>query len=978
MDQYPLYLPREKRFIYYALHLMVLVVSLVLFFLDVEKEGRFLYVSLSWYDLQLTFIPAIVIGGLFGNIMGMQYIFCTFVIFALVDPSKCYLPFIYMLVVILSDCLVRRGWVLKRWKYLLASLAIALTLGNGWNLSLILMRRWHELQVRPSEQLYLLEMTLPETLVALGIVALIVNLAPDRIRELFYNSHFYTEKYRTDYEKGDLNRRSRLAVRVAIVVIAVLFVVILLSMAQTALAYVALNQERDRQSGATEYAQSADYAEEFHSIRIERINVEDTIEEFLGKMLMSILSFTIPLMFFFNSYIQKSIVIPIRRISAFMKTFAKTTDDNRVQAAESFHKIVPPAHDEIRDLFFALDVVLEDMTDNIERLQVEKKLQEKLHYAEASNRAKNQFLSNVSHEIRTPINAVIGLDEMILRDTKEGMTAEYAREIHEAGRLLLSLINDLLDYSKIEAGRLEIIPVEYELSSVLMDLHSMIEGKARKKGLTLDGNISPTIPRVLIGDEIRLKQCILNITNNAIKYTDHGVVKLVVRSEKISDDEIMLYIEISDTGQGIRPEDMERLFHPFERIDELHNRSIEGTGLGLTIVKDLLEKMGSRLIVQSEYGKGSTFSFEVRQKVAHWEPIGDLNENYGIQQQVQQEYRETFHAPAARILAVDDTQMNLTVLQGLLRRTQVMIDTVTSGKEALEKVKMHRYDLIFMDHRMPEMDGIETLHEMRKMEHNENKDVPIVVLTANVFNTGREMYAAEGFDDYLAKPIDSVKLEELLIRLLPPEKVHTMNDDGTYDIPEEDNFVPVVVPDGIDYEAAVQACGGSQIFRQAAEEFLIDIEGRAARMEADLEKDDLNDYTIQVHALKSSARLIGATRLSERAAYLESCGKSEDRKEIEQFHAYMLDDYRSYADKIKMMLGVKPEDDKPLLTAEQLEYYMMGLKELVQAFDFDSLDIAIREMSDYRMPEDFKETFREIREAVMAVDREALLYVLSR
>ncbi len=1018
MDQYPEYLTRKQRIWHYAIHWILLAVAIVLFYADVEHEGRLLYVSSPWGDIQFSFLPVLLVGGLLGDMAGMFYVMCAFFIFVVKSPSQCFLPFIYMLVMMISYGFARHGWFCKWWKFLIAIFSIAMMLGNGWYFALVVLGRFRPDTFELLECALLVLMVLPQSLLAALILTVMFTAVPDPVKELFHVSHFFTAKYQQQYATTDFSKISRLGQRVAAIVSLVLVVVIMVSLTQSALVYEMLSRDFgqmiseearnevddadhladpnpgkvvveewvaqiEAEQGTTDdtsYGSSEELMpdDEVQQAVTGKITWSDSMMEFLMKMCMSILCFVIPLMYFFNAYIQHSIVLPIQRISAFMKKFAKTGDEDRMQTTEAFHDIIPPAHDEIRELFFALDVVIDDMTSNIKHLQDEHKLQEELHYAQAANQAKNQFLSNVSHEIRTPINAVIGLDEMILRDTQEETTAEYAVEIREAGHLLLSLINDILDYSKIEAGKLEILPVEYELSSVIMDVYNMMESRIREKGLHLENEINPNIPRVLIGDEIRLKQCILNILNNAIKYTEEGSIKITLGYEKSGDDEILLKAYVTDTGSGIRKEDMEKLFTPFERIDETAHRSIEGTGLGLSIVRNLLENMGSELEVQSDYGFGSTFGFQVKQKVVRWEPIGNIEQNYGLSQREKPEYHETFHAPGARILAVDDTPMNLTVLRGLLKRTQVRLDCVESGAKALSVFRLHAYDLVFLDHRMPGMDGIQTLHAMRELNDPRNRDVPIVALTANVFNTAREQYFEEGFDDYLSKPIDSVKLEELLIRHLPKAKVHILDGSGEEEKWSEEGFVPKMVPEGIDYELAVQTCGGSQILKQVAEEFRTDIESRAVRMESDVDSGNIDDFTIQVHALKSSARLLGAIRLSERAAYLESCGKRGDLVEIEQQMPYMMKDYRSYIQKLDMMLGTKQETDKPLLSQDELKYYLAGLRELAEAFDFDSLDIAINEMDGYRMPEDFKETFVKIKEAVMTVDREALLRVLKR
>ncbi len=390
--------------------------------------------------------------------------------------------------------------------------------------------------------------------------------------------------------------------------------------------------------------------------------------------------------------------------------------------------------------------------------------------ANDANRAKSAFLANMSHEIRTPINAILGMDEMILRESSEREVRSYAEDIQNAGKTLLSIVNDILDFSKVEEGKMEILPTQYDLGSVINDLVNMSRSRAENKGLRFTLNVDRETPLMLFGDEIRIRQCALNLLTNAVKYTERGSVTLGIEFEPLSEDKILLRFTVTDTGIGLKREDMDKLFSPFDRIEESRNRSIEGTGLGMSITRQLLSLMNSRLDVQSVYGEGSTFSFALEQPVVKWTPIGEFAGRFESDRAQHTAYRESFHAPGARVLVVDDMPVNLTVIKGLLKRTKVVVDTAESGAEAVRKARQQKYDVIFVDHMMPGMDGIETLRELKDLPDMEG--TAFIALTANAVSGAREMYFDAGFSDYLPKPVDSKMLEEMLRTHLPPEKLN--------------------------------------------------------------------------------------------------------------------------------------------------------------------------------------------------------------
>lgn len=392
-------------------------------------------------------------------------------------------------------------------------------------------------------------------------------------------------------------------------------------------------------------------------------------------------------------------------------------------------------------------------------LNVEKEKQ----LAIAMSQSKAKFLANMSHEIRTPINTVIGMNEMILRENKDETIDEYATNIKQASQMLLGLINDVLDFSKIEAGKLEIIEDKYLLATMINDVVLWSRERATKKNLEVKLDVDETLPTALKGDEIRIKQILNNLLSNAIKYTDKGTVKLAVQGVR-GENGFSLRMSVTDTGKGIKQEDLERLFDSFQRLELTKNRYIEGTGLGLNITQQLVTAMNGRIDVQSVYGEGSCFTVEIPQEVIDATAMGKLGEKQKPAAEAPQ--KPVFCAPDAKVLVVDDNKMNLKVVQALLKRTQIQLDFATGGKECFNMTKEKKYDLILMDHMMPEPDGVQTLHMIREDKDNLNPDTSVIVLTANAIEGMREQYAAEGFDDFLSKPINFEEMEKMLVRYL--------------------------------------------------------------------------------------------------------------------------------------------------------------------------------------------------------------------
>ncbi len=405
----------------------------------------------------------------------------------------------------------------------------------------------------------------------------------------------------------------------------------------------------------------------------------------------------------------------------------------------------------------------------------------------AAANAKSVFLANMSHEIRTPINAILGMDTMILRECNDNEILEYAGNIQSASQTLLSLINDILDFSKIETGKLELVAGDYALSSLINDVYHMLISKTKEKGLALNVESDKNLPAKLYGDEVRIRQIIVNILNNAIKYTQKGSVTLTVemsdmklsdmpdhsndsKSENITDKNTIITFRIADTGIGIKKENISHLFDSFSRFDEEKNKYIEGTGLGLAITKQLVDLMNGEIVVTSEYGKGSVFTVSIPQKIVSDLKIGDISEKYN-EPSNKKKKKSTFTAPDANVLVVDDVKMNINVFKALLKRTEINVDSAMSGSEALDMIKEKKYDIIFLDHMMPDMDGIETYQNMKMLEDNPNKDTTVVMLTANAIMGAKEEYLGIGFSDYLSKPVQAPKLEAMILKYLPEELV---------------------------------------------------------------------------------------------------------------------------------------------------------------------------------------------------------------
>ncbi|MBP5604925.1 MAG: response regulator [Ruminiclostridium sp.] len=545
------------------------------------------------------------------------------------------------------------------------------------------------------------------------------------------------------------------------------------------------------------------------------------------------------------------------------------------------------------------------------------------------------------------------MDEMILRESSEEQTLEYAEDIRKAGNTLLGLINDILDFSKIEAGKTQIITAEYQLSSMLNDIVNMIEPRAVEKKLRFVPEIDPGTPDRLFGDEMRIKQIIMNLLTNAVKYTSSGSVTLSISHER-ADEYVRLRVSVRDTGSGIKKEDVEKLFIAFERIDEARNRSIEGTGLGLTITQQLLTLMDSRLEIESVYGEGSDFRFSLKQKIAGDDPVGDYGKALERSRAARKTYRESFTAPDANVLVVDDTDMNLVVFTKLLKKTRMRIDTATSGDEAISLAERNRYDIIFLDHRMPEKDGIETLHEIMSDEKGLNRATPAVCLTANAISGMREKYLAEGFREYITKPIDPMRLEAMIIALLPDGLVRPAEND--------DDYMPAA-------ESAEDELMGL---------FLDSLPRSYAQIERFCADGDIKNYTIKVHALKSTARLVGESELSALAEKLENAGEKGDIGFIRDNTEKLLGMYRGVAERYGRSFDEPAvSEELPEATEDMMEEAYRNMKTAAVNFDYDELFEVLSVLGGFRVPEAHRQRIRDLTAAAENVDWGELKRLLS-
>lgn len=543
-------------------------------------------------------------------------------------------------------------------------------------------------------------------------------------------------------------------------------------------------------------------------------------------------------------------------------------------------------------------------------------LTQQIRMADSANRAKSEFLANMSHEIRTPINAILGMNEMILREAEDDEIIEYSTNIQTSGRTLLSLINSILDFSKIEDGKMEILPVSYDMALFINNVVNSISESAKEKGLQFTTDIDETLPSVLVGDDVRFNQIVMNLLTNAVKYTEKGKVILTIKDGGRDGDVINIVTKVIDTGIGIREEDMGKLFESFSRLEEKRNRNIEGTGLGMAIVAKLLDMMGSKLNVESVYGAGSVFSFTLQQKIEDDSPIGDYVERF--RSGIRGESRESeIHIKDAKVLVVDDNEMNIKVAKNLMKIYDIIPDTATSGEEAIEKIRSKVYNVVFLDHMMPKMDGIETLKKLKEERLITGK-MKVIALTANAVVGAKESYLKEGFDDYLSKPIETERLEKLLLKYIPEQMVtrvekkenetillefapkkkgeedsNTSNDDWKARLKE----AGISVEDGLKYCA-----GNSDFYHEILEDYVDNCQTKSEELNGYLADKSWESYRILAHSIKSSSKTIGAASVFPLAKRMEDAAKNKEEEYIIGHHDELIKQYKAMADVIDKVI----------------------------------------------------------------------------
>lgn len=599
-------------------------------------------------------------------------------------------------------------------------------------------------------------------------------------------------------------------------------------------------------------------------------------------------------------------------------------------------------------------ILILDMTDIKAYINEIKRVRQQ---AEKANIAKSEFLANMSHEIRTPMNAIIGLNEIIMEECKDPTIYAHSKDVQSAARNLLAIINDILDLSKVEAGKMELVEADYHLKTVVDEVVGMMDMAASKRGLILKYECDDTLPSSYRGDEGRIKQILINILNNAIKFTKEGYVRASVTGEPGSrEDEELLTFRVEDTGCGIPQEDLEKIFEDFCQVDSKRNRSVEGTGLGLAIVKHLVELMGGTICVESDYGKGTTVSITIPQRIVDRRSIAEAPEL----SETEQEHSKAFTAPDVKVLIVDDNLINRKVARGLLKMYAFDLAEAESGQEAIELVRQNRYDIIFMDHMMPVMDGIEAAEIIRR-DCGENGTYPaIVALTANAMEGMREQFLSRGFQDFIAKPLDRKALEQLLVRWVPEER----RQEGGGEKAQDGVDLSAFRINGIDTDAASRYFTGDEAdFADLLELYYMDGQRKTALL-CELVDSDIARYCVEVHALKSASANIGAMDVSNMARAQEKAAADGEKEFIARQFPALLEAYEELLMNIELFLGQRRQQKSgeklTALSARELKEQAGAALNDLENFRSRECAAGVESILCHELPRDVEEAFREI------------------
>lgn len=589
--------------------------------------------------------------------------------------------------------------------------------------------------------------------------------------------------------------------------------------------------------------------------------------------------------------------------------------------------------------------------DDTDDIKLAEELKQARESAESANEAKSSFLSSMSHEIRSPMNAIIGMTQIMLREELPDKIKSYLGNIQRSGDALVSIINDILDFSKIEAGKLELVDEPYDPCVLMDDLKVMFQSYAGDKPIVLNFEIDKSLPEMLLGDSVRVRQIITNLMSNAIKFTEEGIVSLKLQIVSRSDDSLRLECSVSDTGQGIKPEDQEKLFNSFTQVDNVRNHSKEGTGLGLSICKNLVQMMGGSISVKSTYGEGSTFTFDIVQKVVSDEEAEKLRKAVVVE--------KSFTAPGASALIVDDNEMNLTVALGMLEPLNMKLETAVNGRDAVEKITKNHYDIVFMDHMMPIMDGTEAARLVRGKEGKYFSELPIIALTANVLPEAQKAFTEAGMNDFVPKPIKMNEICRAIRKWLPAGLI--VESDALL---KDEKIHCSFTIEGLDTDEAVNNCGGEELLKKLLPDYYRLIEPKARHIEELLAEGMIKDYTIEVHALKNTSRMIGASELSAKFYELEKLGNAENIEGIMALNAETLEQYRSLKAVLKPFAELSNEEREEVDPSEIADL-LMQMREAMSSFDYDTTLMGLEQLRKYKLPDVIKDDMEQL-EVLMA------------